>query len=83
MHLPAITAAFVALTPLPPSLVYAATPITYVAIYRGPAGGDDCSESVQRALQRLSPIACFIRTGRTLPKRMGIALYDCCDLSQR
>ncbi|WP_460149347.1 BPL-N domain-containing protein [Pseudomonas sp. H1_A03] len=33
----------------------AATPITHVAIYRGPAGCDDCSENVAKALHRLNP----------------------------
>lgn len=34
---------------------HAATPLTHVAIYRGPAGCEDCSESVKRALLRLDP----------------------------
>ncbi|BBP76285.1 hypothetical protein PHLH7_23890 [Pseudomonas sp. Ost2] len=42
------------MTPLP-SLAQAGAPVTHVAIYRGPAGCDDCSESVKQALQRLAP----------------------------
>lgn len=34
---------------------HAAAPLTHVAIYRGPAGCEDCSESVKRALLRLDP----------------------------
>lgn len=37
------------------SAAHAATSITHVAIYRGPAGCDDCSENVAKALQRLDP----------------------------
>ncbi|WP_448650410.1 BPL-N domain-containing protein [Pseudomonas fluorescens] len=55
MKLPAITAALVALATLQASFVRAATPITHVAIYRGPAGCADCSENVKTALQRLGP----------------------------
>ncbi|ELQ06513.1 hypothetical protein A986_24636, partial [Pseudomonas fluorescens BRIP34879] len=33
---------------------HAAVPITHVAIYRGPAGCDDCSENVKTALLRLN-----------------------------
>ncbi|MGU3305237.1 BPL-N domain-containing protein [Pseudomonas sp. M5A4_2d] len=55
MHLPATAAALLAFATLQAPFVHAATPITHVAIYRGPAGCDDCSESVKRALQRLSP----------------------------
>lgn len=55
MHLPATAAALLAFATLQVPFVHAATPITHVAIYRGPAGCDDCSESVKRALQRLSP----------------------------
>ena len=32
-----------------------AAPITHVAIYRGPAGCEDCSENVAKALQRVDP----------------------------
>ncbi|UXV17965.1 BPL-N domain-containing protein [Pseudomonas fluorescens] len=55
MHLPATAAVLLAFATLQAPFVHAATPITHVAIYRGPAGCDDCSESVKRALQRLSP----------------------------
>lgn len=34
---------------------HAATPITHVAIYRGPAGCADCSQNVKAALLRLDP----------------------------
>ncbi|NWA05912.1 BPL-N domain-containing protein [Pseudomonas gingeri] len=55
MNRHAIAATFLAfMTPLP-SLAQAGAPVTHVAIYRGPAGCDDCSESVKQALQRLAP----------------------------
>jgi hypothetical protein len=55
MRLPVTAAVLFAFATLQASFVHAATPITHVAIYRGPAGCDDCSESVKSALQRLSP----------------------------
>lgn len=55
MKLPAIAAAFFALATVQSPWAQAATPITHVAIYRGPAGCDDCSENVKNALLRLSP----------------------------
>ncbi|WP_248749250.1 BPL-N domain-containing protein [Pseudomonas sp. MWU15-20650] len=55
MNRPTLTATFFALATLQAASVQAATPITHVAIYRGPAGCDDCSESVKRALQHVSP----------------------------
>ncbi|OIN48364.1 BPL-N domain-containing protein [Pseudomonas costantinii] len=55
MKLPAIAAVLLAFAVLSLSWVQAATPITHVAIYRGPAGCNDCSENVKKALQRLSP----------------------------
>ncbi|TLG88292.1 hypothetical protein FEM54_27025, partial [Pseudomonas edaphica] len=55
MKLPAIAAAFFVLATLQSPWAQAATPITHVAIYRGPAGCDDCSENVKNALLRLSP----------------------------
>ena len=55
MKLPAIAATFIAFATLQPSPVHGATPITHVAIYRGPAGCADCSENVKTALLRLNP----------------------------
>ncbi|WP_338477946.1 BPL-N domain-containing protein [Pseudomonas trivialis] len=52
MKLHAIVATFLALAAFQ---AYAAAPITHVAIYRGPAGCDDCSENVKKALLRLNP----------------------------
>ncbi|WDG40806.1 BPL-N domain-containing protein [Pseudomonas synxantha] len=55
MKLPAIAATLLAFATLHPLPVHGATPITHVAIYRGPAGCADCSENVKTALQRLNP----------------------------
>ena len=55
MNLSVIAPVFLAFATLQASFAHAATPITHVAIYRGPAGCDDCSENVKKALQRLSP----------------------------
>ncbi|MBI6563187.1 hypothetical protein YA0745_24025 [Pseudomonas synxantha] len=55
MRLPAIAATLLAFATLHPLPVHGATPITHVAIYRGPAGCADCSENVKTALQRLNP----------------------------
>ncbi|MGY4638889.1 BPL-N domain-containing protein [Pseudomonas sp. TE24901] len=55
MNLRAIAAPLFAFALLLPSLAGAATSITRVAIYRGPAGCDDCSENVAKALQRVNP----------------------------
>lgn len=55
MNLRAIAATLFAFALLLPSPAEAGTPITHVAIYRGPAGCDDCSENVAKALQRLNP----------------------------
>lgn len=55
MNLRATAATLFAFALLLPSPAEAATPITHVAIYRGPAGCDDCSENVAKALQRLNP----------------------------
>lgn len=55
MKLSAIAATFLAFATLHPLPVHGATPITHVAIYRGPAGCADCSENVKTALQRLIP----------------------------
>jgi len=54
MKLPAIAATLLAFATLHPLPVHG-TPITHVAIYRGPAGCADCSENVKTALQRLNP----------------------------
>jgi hypothetical protein len=51
---PVAAIVFVFFTLLPYS-VQAETPITHVAIYRGPAGCDDWSESVKTALLRVRP----------------------------
>lgn len=50
-----LAVALLALTALQSCWAQAITPITHVAIYRGPAGCDDCSENVKTALQRLGP----------------------------
>ncbi|MGY2041365.1 BPL-N domain-containing protein [Pseudomonas pergaminensis] len=55
MNLRAVAATLFAFALLLPSQSEAATPITHVAIYRGPAGCDDCSENVAKALHRLNP----------------------------
>ncbi|MBV4480677.1 BPL-N domain-containing protein [Pseudomonas khavaziana] len=55
MKLPAIAATLLAFATLHPLPVHGATPVTHVAIYRGPAGCADCSENVKTALQRLNP----------------------------
>lgn len=55
MSLRAVAATLFASVLLLPSPAEAATPITHVAIYRGPAGCDDCSENVAKALHRLNP----------------------------
>jgi glutamine amidotransferase-like uncharacterized protein len=55
MKLPAIAAVFIAFVTLHSPWTQAATPLTHVAIYRGPAGCEDCSENVKQALLRLSP----------------------------
>lgn len=55
MKSPAIAAAFFVLATLQSPWVQGATSITHVAIYRGPAGCDDCSENVKNALLQLSP----------------------------
>ncbi|WP_300635222.1 BPL-N domain-containing protein [Pseudomonas sp.] len=52
MNLRVIAAAFLVFTA---AQAHAATPITHVAIYRGPAGCADCSQNVKAALQRLDP----------------------------
>ena len=54
MKLPAIAATLLAFATLHPLPVHG-TPITHVAIYRGPAGCADCSENVKTASQRLNP----------------------------
>ncbi|AZE56411.1 hypothetical protein C4K03_4272 [Pseudomonas synxantha] len=54
MKLPAIAATLLAFATLHPLPVHG-TPITHVAIYRGPAGCADCSENVKTALQHLNP----------------------------
>jgi len=54
MKLPAIAATLLAFATLHPLPVHG-TPITHVAIYRGPAGCADCSENEKTALQRLNP----------------------------
>ncbi|KTC64264.1 hypothetical protein AO262_32955 [Pseudomonas fluorescens ABAC62] len=38
-----------------PYSVQAATPITHIAVYRGPAGCEECSENVKTALLRVRP----------------------------
>ena len=55
MQLPAIAVTFFALATVHSPWAQGATPITHVALYRGPAGCDDCSENVKNALLRLSP----------------------------
>lgn len=55
MSLRAVAATLFASALLLPSPAEAATPIAHVAIYRGPAGCDDCSENVAKALHRLNP----------------------------
>lgn len=57
MKLPLIATTFFVLSTLLPYSVQAATPITHVAIYRGPAGCKDCSENVKAALLRVRPDA--------------------------
>ena len=55
MNLRAIAAPLFAFALLLPSPAEAVTPITHVAIYRGAAGCDNCSENVAKALQRVNP----------------------------
>ncbi|MHA4979845.1 BPL-N domain-containing protein [Pseudomonas extremorientalis] len=55
MNLRAVVATLFAFALLLPSPAEASAPITRVAIYRGPAGCDDCSENVAKALQRINP----------------------------
>ncbi|KAB0569757.1 hypothetical protein C9383_03355 [Pseudomonas palleroniana] len=55
MNLRAVAVTLIAFALLLPSPAEAATPIKHVAIYRGPAGCDDCSENVANALRRLNP----------------------------
>lgn len=57
MNLHAIAATLFAFFTLLPSSVHAATPIAHVAIYRGPAGCEGCSENVKTALLRVRPNA--------------------------
>ena len=54
MNLRAVATLF-AFALLLPSPAEASAPITHVAIYRGPAGCDDCSENVAKALERINP----------------------------
>ncbi len=55
MKLRAVASTLLAFTALQPSPTQAAPTISHVAIYRGPAGCDDCSENVKAALLHLNP----------------------------
>ncbi|MGY2399679.1 BPL-N domain-containing protein [Pseudomonas sp. SDO5271_S396] len=55
MHLHPVVVSVFAFALGLPCLAQAATPLRHVAIYRGPAGCEDCSENVANALRRLHP----------------------------
>jgi len=79
MNLHAIAATLFAFFTLLPYSVQAATPITHVAIYRGPAGCDECSEKVKTALLRVRPNAQidFVGADESIDiTRQSLARYD-------